>query len=205
MKRERLYGCPFPLIGLTGGISTGKTTASNHLLSKGQIIICADQLIKEIYAKDDSLNFLRTLVPEAVQGKEIDFKVLRKKAFDQPELLRKLESFLYSQLEEQFNKSLPKKADVVFYDVPLLFEKGLQDKFDETWLIYTSEDIQRERLALRDQLSVPEIDKILSQQLSIDKKRELAEYVVDNSTSLEEFKRSLDHLLNQLQQRLAQS
>lgn len=205
MIKKRLYDCPYYLIGLTGGISTGKTTASNYLASKGHDVICADQLIKEIYAKKESLVFLKNLVPEAVTLNKIVFKFLRKQAFENAELLRNLEAFLYTQLEDQFNKALPQKAPFIFYDVPLLFEKGLQDKFDETWLVYAPQEIQRERLALRDQITASEIDQILSQQLSIEKKRELADHVIDNSASLEDFKLSLDHFLNQLERNFRNS
>lgn len=198
--KNRLYNCPFPLIGLTGGIATGKSTAADYLRSQGHCVICADTLIKEIYQQPESLNFISTHFPTAINNYVIDFKKLRSLAFADKTLLEKLENFLYPSLEKQFNLHLPEQADFIFYDVPLLFEKKMQDKFDHVCLIYCSREKQKQRLKKRDQLNDLTLDQILAQQWDIEDKRRLADTVIDNSTSLEDLKRSLDQLLLKLQE-----
>lgn len=194
----RLYHCPYPLIGLTGGISTGKSTAAQILREQGQHVICADQLIKEIYQEKATFDFIQNSFPQCIVDQKIDFKSLRKFVFSHKESLAKLENFLYPSLEKKFNSHLPEKADFLFYDVPLLFEKNMQEKFDHICLIYIPREMQKKRLKQRDQISDQEIDRILESQWDIEKKKELADTVIDNSTSLEDLRRSLDQLLRRL-------
>lgn len=197
--KSRLYNCPYPVIGLTGGISSGKSSASQILREKGQIVICADQLIKEIYHEQETLDFIQKKFSQFISEDQIiDFKSLRRHVFSHKEDLEALEKFLHPSLERRFNAQKPAKADYIFYDVPLLFEKNMQSKFDHICLIYIPRELQKTRLANRDKMNDQEIESILGSQWPIDDKKELADTIIDNSASLEELSRSLDRFLQHL-------
>ena len=82
IPKNRLFELDIPLIGLTGSISTGKSTAANFFNEKGFPIICADTLVKKIYSQSSSVSFIKTLSKDAITKKnQIDFKILRKLFF----------------------------------------------------------------------------------------------------------------------------
>ena len=106
---KRIHQCPIPVIGLTGGIATGKTTVSQLFKERGIPVISADGLVKEIYGQKDSLRFIREKFPEAVVEGRIDFKILRKKAFEQNGGIGELETFLYQKMPDKFISKISKK------------------------------------------------------------------------------------------------
>ena len=83
----------------------------------------------------------------------------------------------------------------VIMDIPLLFENELQDTVDEVWLVYTSESIQIDRLMERNDLSADDAKARIYSQISIDKKRRMADHVIDNRDSKLELKQNLERLL----------
>ncbi len=78
----RLYHIDIPIIGLTGGIATGKSTVSKMLIENGLPLICADSLVKEIYKDNEAKAFIRNLVPDAIINDEINFPALREHFFN---------------------------------------------------------------------------------------------------------------------------
>lgn len=130
---NRLYRLDIPIIGLTGGIATGKSSASSILSKKGAPIIDADALVKDIYAMDETIELLAKLAPQVLKDKKtIDFKLLREIFFNDHSLKGELETHIYSLLPQAFRARLKslEAPNFVIYDVPLLFEKGLQKSMD---------------------------------------------------------------------------
>lgn len=200
--KDRLYDLSIPIIGLTGSIATGKSTVSKFLTSKGVPLIDADYLVKEIYKTQECLDFIKNLCPESVTKNEIDFKILRKFFFDSQDIKLKIENYLYERLPVTFNSELAKldfsKFDFLVYDVPLLFEKNLQDKLDLTIVCYTPQKLQIKRLMKRDSLSHDQALKIINSQISIESKKKLADHVIDNSGNLEDLHCAIDLLLSKI-------
>ncbi len=191
-KNQRLHQCPIPIIALTGGIATGKTTTSQLFEKKGIPVINADALIKEIYTQEDSLNFILAEFPEVVIEKKIDFKKLRQKVFNEEANKLKLESFLYKRMPQKFLSEIPSKKSTIIYDVPLLFEKNLDSLVDVKILVYTSENIQLKRLIKRDGISSDLAQKMLATQSSIEEKKHKVDFIIDNTGKQEELKKSFD-------------
>ena len=201
-QNQRLYHLSLPIIGLTGGVATGKSTVSNILKDKGIPVICADELIKKIYQKEDSKDFIQKNFGQVMLNNQIDFKKLRHLAFENKDHLVTLESFLYPQLEIEFKKkltSLGEKLPYIIYDIPLMFEKNLQTKFDLSVVVYCPEKTQLERLQSRDQIRPELAKKMIIQQLSIENKKKLADYVIDNSSDVENLILQVDLFLASLQ------
>lgn len=179
----KLHGSPVPVVGLTGGIATGKSTVSKLLRKHGLTVIDADQLVKAVYTEKDTHDFLRQNCPEGIKGDEVNFPRLRERFFSNPELKKKIENFIYQRLPAAFLKSYEAagRPECVVYDVPLLFEKGLQDKVDLKVLVYAPRKIQLARVISRDKHETELAEKILDQQMDIEQKRSLSDVIIDNS------------------------
>jgi dephospho-CoA kinase len=187
-KDKRLYKISVPIIALTGGIGSGKTTVANLLESQGFPIINADNLVKSIYQKKSSIEFISKEFPECVHKDQINFKKLRELVFSFPEKKKLIENFIYPQMEEAFlNKTKElKEQKFIIYDVPLLFERGLNKLVDYVVLAYTDKEHQIQRVMQRDQISRELAQKIIEAQMSLDDKKNMSDYIVDNSRGLEE-------------------
>jgi dephospho-CoA kinase len=143
-KENRLYHLPVPIIGLTGGIATGKSTVAKMFKDLGLNVLDADSLVKKIYAKTEAIDFVKTHFPQAYQNNAIQFKVLREIVFSNSFHQEVVEKFIYSHLPETFLNAfheLPAQS-LLIYDVPLLFEKKLNESVDCSICVYTSREIQ---------------------------------------------------------------
>ncbi|MBL6990248.1 MAG: dephospho-CoA kinase [Bacteriovoracaceae bacterium] len=190
---SRLYQLEIPIVAVTGGIASGKSYVSSIMADMGLTTICADSLIKNIYTKRSTILFIANNFPNAMKNGIIDFKVLRQIIFNNEESKNLLETFLHPQLTDCFTqalKKLPKNLSVVVYDVPLLFEKGMQVHVDQSICVYCEYSAQLERLQKRDKITQQLASKILGQQMDINTKRQLADFVIDNTSSLSNLKRN---------------
>ena len=204
IKEQRLYNIEKPIIGLTGGIATGKSSVSNYLKSKYQLeIIDADLLVKEIYQTSEAIDFVKDHTSEAIKNNRIDFTLLRKLVFTNNYLKKNIENFIYSKLSIAFKDKLKTiNQDFVIYDVPLLFEKKLNLVTDINILVYASRETQIKRIHQRDGTTQEVIEKILESQLPIDEKRNKAQFIIENDldkkmANLKDWP-EVDNILNQI-------
>jgi dephospho-CoA kinase len=197
---ERLYGFDRPVVALTGGIATGKSTASAMLKDAGLKVIDADQLVKSIYASEDAQQFIQKEIPPAWQNNTIHFPTLRKIVFENLEYKTRVENFIYQRLPEAFKAAACSMTsqDFLLYDVPLLFEKNLDKKVDLSILVYAPKETQLERLIKRDQNPKDLAEKIITQQMSIEEKKKLADLVIQNNGSYEDLAAEVQKLLLQI-------
>ena len=192
---NRLHGCKIPVVGLTGGIATGKSTASNYLKEKGLKVIDADALVKEIYAKEESLQWVRSLGTQFIVDNQVQFPLLRKWAFQNENNRKQLEQFMYGKLPAAFIEKIEPSDEVLIYDVPLLFEKKLDEKVDTHILIYAPKEIQEIRVKERDGSDQATIEQILNSQMDIEEKKSRSNYVAENTSSIKELYQKLDMLI----------
>jgi dephospho-CoA kinase len=196
---KRLHGIQIPIVGLTGGIATGKSTVARILIEKGLPVINADHLVKEIYAKAETKEFIRTNYADVMKGSEVDFRLLRDRFFTAPAVKDEIESFIYARLPGAFMEAfqkLPAKSFVV-YDVPLLFEKHLDLRVDVKLLVYTPARIQQARLMERDGHEEAMALTIMASQMDIEEKKERSDFVIDNSGTLVELTEEVNQFLRQ--------
>lgn len=187
---KRLYNIPCPIIGLTGGIATGKSTVSDMLKAQGHHIICADSLVKDVYKLSSTIDYLKLNYPDVIVGESIDFKLLREKVFSNEEIKEDIERLIYAKMPAMFKKEFEnfRNPDFIFYDVPLLFEKKLDKLVDYKMLVYCPREVQIKRLMQRDKISNDLANKILDKQIDIEIKKENSDYVIDNSKSKTDIK-----------------
>jgi dephospho-CoA kinase len=186
--QERLYHLNIPIIGLTGGIATGKSSVVNILRQHHFAIIDADKLVKQIYQDPETIKFIAKLAPECVKNNIIIFKELRSKFFKQQDVKTKIETFIYKKLPQQFKSEFEKfeNPSFIIYDVPLLFEKKLQNQFDFICCVYTTPEIQISRIQQRDGTELYTIESILKQQIPIDEKKMNSNWVIENTGSIDD-------------------
>lgn len=199
-SKNRLYSLPYPIIALTGGIATGKTTVSNILKDKKLPVICADNLVRNIYKTQDAFDFISSNFPQAIHNNAIDFKILRSIFFNDKNAQEKIEEFIYARLEIFFKKEADAFDDLsyVIYDVPLLFEKELDSKVDLSICVYSPRDKQIERVLKRDNIDQQLAEKIIDTQTDIEQKRQLSDLIIDNTQAIENITNTVTKLLSKI-------
>lgn len=197
---NRLHHLEVPLIGLTGGIATGKSTVAKILTEKGLSIINADHLVKEIYTRPETKDFVKTNYPQVFKSHEIDFRKLRELVFSAPVVKEEIEAFIYARMPEVFHSAytLLGKPDLVVYDVPLLFEKLLDRVVDVKVLVYAPATIQKARLMERDGHDESLALTIMSSQMDIEEKRKKSDLLINNSGTLVELAEEVNQVLRQI-------
>ncbi|MCB0343253.1 MAG: dephospho-CoA kinase [Pseudobdellovibrionaceae bacterium] len=192
-------------VGLTGGIASGKSTVSKILRDLGYPVIDADILARQAVARGSQgyRDVINHFGPGVIgPDGEINRSALGAIVFSDEVKRRALEAIVHPKVQELQNKQRRELEQsgqaLAFYDVPLLFEKNLQDHFDATVLIYAPEALQRQRIEKRDGLDDASIDQRLGTQWPIDDKLEKANYVIKNEGSLADLKTAIKKLVNDL-------
>ncbi|HHT51439.1 MAG TPA: dephospho-CoA kinase [Eubacteriaceae bacterium] len=189
------------IIGLTGGIASGKTTASNILRSFGATIIDADHLARKVVKKGEpALDKLVAAFGEAIltNDGELNRKKLGEIVFNDNKKLEKLNDILHPLINslaiKLFQKERNKGKDKIVYDSPLLIEKNLIHMVDKVWLIYLDEKSQLRRLMERDNYTKVQALKRINSQMPIKDKIRFADVLIDNSGSISDLEEKLRFL-----------
>ena len=181
------------ILGLTGGIASGKSTVSAYLAQNGALIIDADLIARQVVAKKSS--GLKQIVAKfggeiLTASGELDRKKLGKLVFSNKDLLKNLTDITGPLIRAEILREIEaaKKAQVklVVLDIPLLFETGYQTLCDKVMVVTIPSKSQLERVMKRDNLSAAEARKRIANQLPASKRNELADVLIDNSKSVAE-------------------
>lgn len=193
------------VIGLTGGIASGKSTITDFLRRQGYPVIDADQVVHELQAKGGKL--YQVLVAEfgnsilTAEG-DLDRKKLGQAVFENAGLRARLSLLQDKIIREELlarRDTLKQTEDVIFMDIPLLYEADYSGEVDEVWLVYVDKAQQLERLMKRNGFSVQDAENRLNAQLSLEEKRSKAQVLIDNSGVVEETFARVALLLEDLQ------
>lgn len=178
------------IAGLTGGIATGKTTVANLFGEKGVYVIDADLIAKEVVKKGmPAWKMIKEEFGSTILGEdgEIDRGKLGRIVFSSNEKIKILNSivhpFVKERMMEEIQKALAIDRDVLL-DIPLLFETGVHQYLRPVILVYAPKEVQIERLMKRDKLDREECERRIMAQMSIEEKKLLADYIIDNSGEL---------------------
>ncbi len=182
------------IIGLTGGISSGKSTVTKTLMDLGAIIIDSDELAHNIMKpykpawKDITKIFgSQILNPDETINRDRLGQIV----FNDPDKLQELNQITHWRIAERYKEDLRiiKKENpdaVVVMEIPLLYETHAERICDEVWVVWVDRETQMERLIKRDNISREDAIKRIEAQMDLDEKARLADVVIDNRHSMEE-------------------
>ncbi|MCO4509462.1 dephospho-CoA kinase [Streptococcus infantarius subsp. infantarius] len=192
------------IIGITGGIASGKSTVVAEIRKHGYQVIDADQVVHELQAKGGKLyqalcNWLGTDILQ--ENGELDRKKLGQLIFSSKDMLEKSLRLQNGIIREELARrrdELAKTQKVFFMDIPLLIEHDYMEWFDDIWLVHLDEKTQLERLVMRNHFSKEEAKKRMASQMSTEAKKPYADKLLDNSGDLTELKAQINQLLQEL-------
>ncbi len=187
------------VIGLTGGIASGKSVVSQMLAKHGALVIDADKVGHEAYAPGSGCYeavveaFGRDVVgPDG----EIDRKALGGKVFGDPSQRKRLEGIVWPWMRETMDKRLTairaEGTPVVVLEAAVLIEADWAPITDEVWVVTVSPDVARQRIIDRNGLTAKQADARINAQLSNDERVKHAKVVIDNSGTLDDLRRRVD-------------
>ena len=192
------------IIGITGGIASGKSTVTNYLRQKGYQVIDADQVVHELQAKGGKLyQALVSWLGSAIlnEAGELERPKLSQLIFSSQENLAKssqLQNDIIRQELANRRDQLAKTEETFFMDIPLLFEQDYADWFDEVWLVNVNPETQIKRLKERNGYSQEEAQQRLASQMKLEDKVPYADFVIKNDGNLEELIEQIDKKLRRL-------
>ncbi|HEX3011478.1 MAG TPA: dephospho-CoA kinase [Syntrophomonadaceae bacterium] len=182
------------IIGLTGGIASGKSTVSRVLKDLGAIIIDSDDVAHDIIAPrkpawHDIVKLFgpRVLNPDMTVNRDILGEIV----FNDTTQLKNLNQIVHPRVAERFKDDLQELRNmqpdaVVVMDVPLLFETHMERICDVVWVVWVDRETQKQRLMKRNNYSEEEATIRIDAQMSLDEKADMADVVIDNSRNIEE-------------------
>ena len=188
-------------IGITGSIACGKSTVSNYLIAKGYTIIDADKIGHVALASNDVKRKLsEKFGDEILENNEISREKLGKLVFGNDNNLKILNSIIHPKIKELILKLQEehKDEDLVFLDIALLYEANFVDLVEKVVVVYVDEDVQLERLMMRNSLPKEEAIKRIESQMSPTEKASLGDFVINNSYSKEDTFQQIDEILEKL-------
>lgn len=187
------------LIGLTGGIASGKSTVAQFLKEEGGVIVDFDILARNVVRPGEKawrqiVDFFGEGV--LLAGRELDRKRLSEIVFSDSQKRKKLESFTHPAIAEEFVREIERIASekndsIVVAVVPLLIEGGMQELFHSVAVVHIPREKQAQRLMERDGITIDRALEILSAQMPIEEKLGYADFIIGNEGSLEETKRQV--------------
>lgn len=192
------------IIGLTGSISTGKTQVSNFLRDKGEKVIDADLIAREVVDLKNVKEKIKKAFGENIYvDDKLDRSGLAEIVFRDEEKRQVLNEIEHPEIYRLILEEIKKSKGRVFVDIPLLFESEELNKkynlnFDEIWLVYVDKKEQVKRLMKRDDISEDFALEKINSQMSLEEKKKLADLVIDNSRDLEDTFRQVEENLKRL-------
>ncbi|MGB7574227.1 MAG: dephospho-CoA kinase [Thermodesulfobacteriota bacterium] len=200
------------IVGLTGGVASGKTAVSRVLREEGAYIIDADQIARELVQphKPAWNELVRAFGKEILQEDgSIHRRKLADRVFTDPEQRKVLNQILHPRIKEEMDrrtKEIGQKDPeaIVVIDAPLLVELGVYRKVDQLIVITSTQMQQMERLKERDGRSPEEALRLFSSQMPVEEKVKLADFVIRNEGSLEETKKRAKEVFKELKKVMLQ-
>jgi dephospho-CoA kinase len=194
------------VIGLTGGIASGKTTVATILQELGAAVLDADEVAKKIVQKGKPAykEIIKTFGRKVLTSDgDLNRKLLGKIVFNDEEKRKKLESIIHPRVKEYFLEEIQriKEKDpqkIIVLDVPLLLESGMETLVDEVWVVAVSEELQIKRIELRDRIGRQEALKRIKAQMPLKEKLKYADRIINAEGTLEDTKRQVVSLWREI-------
>lgn len=194
------------VIGLTGGIASGKSTVAKMFVAEDIPLIDTDLIAKDLLKKDtlcykEIVEYFSSAI--LYSNGDINRKKLAKIVFNNPTKREELNQMVHPRVKDEvfnlFTKYKNEGKELIILDVPLLFETDFQSYVDEVVVVYCTLDKQIERLMRRDVIDEEYARIKIKAQMDLEEKKELADYVIDNSYSILETKKDFNRVLEEIE------
>jgi dephospho-CoA kinase len=186
------------ILGLTGSIGMGKSTAARFFAEAGVPVHDADAAVHRLYV-GEAVGPIEKAFPGTVIDGKVDRVKLAAQVLDDPAALKRLEAIVHPLVRAQETQFLAaaatRGATVVVLDIPLLFEVGGEERVDAVVVVSASAELQRERVLTRTDMSEGKLDAILAKQTPDEEKRRRAHFVVDSSRSFDSARAQIHGIL----------
>ncbi len=192
------------LIGLTGGVGSGKSTVAAILRDLGAVVVDADEAAHAVYEPGTSgfEAVIREFGAAYVHNGRIDRGRLGELVFHDADARHRLNTIVHPLVRDwmavRTAEAVERGATAVVQDVPLLYESGLQDLYEAVMVVYAPDDLQVRRLVDGRGFTEERARAIIASQMSIDEKRRLAQHVIDNSGTREETRSQVERIWKEL-------
>ena len=190
------------VIGITGGIGSGKTTLCNHLKKTGYLVHESDSVVFNIYKNPNKpfLNFIKkNISKEVVQNNKINKKKVTNIIFNKDKARKKLETYIHKEVkisrENFIKKNHKNKKNAIFVDIPLLFENNLDKQFDMVVCVIAKKKIRTERVLKSKKFTKKILNKIFKSQTSDKNRKSRAKIIINNNKTKKDFISSIERFL----------
>lgn len=190
------------IIGLTGSIASGKSIVSNYLKDKGYQVIDADLIVKDLYENNEYLKreIVKVFSDNVVVNNKIDKKKISNLVFKDDLLLNKLNNIIHPLVIKKIITEINEKDGLIFLDIPLLFETGIDKICDVIIVIDVDDDIRLSRLLNRDEITYEKALSIDKKQMSSDLKKIQADYLINNNSDINNLYQEIENVLLKLKE-----
>ncbi|MCL1670183.1 dephospho-CoA kinase [Elizabethkingia ursingii] len=190
------------IIGLTGGIGSGKTTVARFIEEMGYPVYNSDTRAKDLVNESDDLKaaIIQLLGPEAYDENGLyDRKYVGSVVFSNDELLKQLNAIIHPAVNKDFHDWVKRQSrEVIFKETALLFELKLNLQCDKSLLVTADESIRIKRVMDRDSKTYREVEKVIDNQMPERKKIRLADYVIENNSDMQHLRLSTEKIMASL-------
>lgn len=188
-------------IAITGGICAGKSSVCRFIRELGGLVISADEEARKAFLPT-SPTYSAILDLFQIEPSELSFPFVADQIFNDSILRQKLEAITHPFIEQSMLKKessiLTEETKIIFYEIPLLFEKNLMSRFDLIILVQVSHSLQMQRLMHRNQITKKEALKRIEAQSPQDLKLKKSHFVIENNSTLEELQNSVNIILQKI-------
>ncbi|GAA5539591.1 MULTISPECIES: dephospho-CoA kinase [Brucella/Ochrobactrum group] len=189
------------ILGLTGSIGMGKTTASNMFAEAGIPVYSADDAVHRLYS-GRAAPLIEAAFPGTVTNGTVDREKLSATVIGKPDALKKLEAIVHPLVREEeeafLREAEAQGSAIALVDIPLLFETGGEKRVDRIVVVSAPADIQRARVLARPGMTEEKLDAILARQIPDAEKRARADFVLDTSGSFDNLRQQITAVIEKL-------
>ncbi len=202
MPQKRNNSSP-TIIGLTGGIASGKSTAADILRDMGEVVVCADAIAHDVVKKGKPVlkKIQKEFGNDIIKRGSLDRKAMAEVVFKSPKARKKLEAIIHPYVKKEIKKIITvfkkRKSPRLFIDVPLLFEAGFDKLCHKTLVIAASQKLQIERAKKYRKMTRAQALARIKSQMPMAKKAKKADYVIRNVGTKRELRSQILSYLTQ--------
>ena len=193
------------IVGITGGIGSGKTTFSNHLKKLGFLVHESDKVVSEIYTKPKKqfLSFIKEKISQdAINHNKINKAEIANVIFNNNTIKRLLERRIHKEVQDSreafIKKYTKKKKKLIFADIPLLFENKLEKNFDLVICIISSKKNRSKRVLKNKKFTKENLNKIFKAQTTDKERKKRSQIIINNNKTKKDFIFSVEKVLTKL-------